>query len=182
MDKFIEKIYLNEIIKQANRALFCVNAINNSVKSGSNEDVFREIEHFIQHASAISLLLWNNKKKEKDRCRYLKEKLKIDGTNILSKRDLRNHLVHFDERLGKWAKNSNRHIFVDQNIGDVQNMVAGVEQTDIIRNYDPRNANYSFCGENFDIQSVVQEIEKIEKSAQDRKAVLSNIRNKKGEI
>jgi len=173
VDKFIEERYLDEIIKQADRALSCAVAIEASLKKKPPEyveDVFRELEHFIQHASAISLFLWNNSKK--CRCCYLKDKLKVDE-NILSNRDLRNHLVHFDTRLGKWAEDSKSHNFIDQNIGNIQNMIAGVKQDDCIRNYDPNNNTYTFCGQSFNIQDITQEVEKIKESAQARKADLS---------
>jgi len=184
MDSFIEERYLDEIIRQADRALFCVSSINDSLKERSTEaieNLFREVEHFIQHASAISRFLWNPRKEEKKRCSYLKAKLKINDSSILKNRNLRDHLVHFDERLGKWETNSKRRIFVDQNIvyGDVQNLIAGVKQTDCIRNYNANNQTYTFCDQSFKLQDIVQEVKRIRESAQVRKASLANARSKK---
>lgn len=145
MEKFIEERYLNEIIAQINRAIFCINQINQFFLNRQNEDVFRELEHFLYHVGAISLILWNDR--EKNRCEYLRDKLNIQNS-ILEDRTLRNHLTHFDERLGKWASNSRGHNFIDQNIGDIDRLVAGVGQTDFIRNYNPRTHTYLFLEKN----------------------------------
>jgi len=52
-------------------------------------------------------------------------------------------------------------------------MISGVKQDDCIRNYNPNNNTYTFCGQSFNIQGIAQEVKKIEESAQDRKADLS---------
>ena len=171
MDAFIETRFLNEIIMQANRALYCKNLMNSfSQPNPNNEDFYREAEHFIQHASGISLFLWNPREKKPitSRCLYLKEKLKINGASVLDNNKLRNSLVHFDERLDDWDKNSKNHAFIDQNTGNVQKFISGIEPKDFFRNYNPKNYIYSFWGEEYNIQDITNEIEKIKSLCKQR--------------
>ncbi|CAM4477722.1 MAG: hypothetical protein LEGION0403_FIIPPAGN_02828 [Legionella sp.] len=99
MDKYIKSIYISEIITQANRATYCAHQLDQLLQQDSSEDFFREVEHFIQHVAAISQLLWPSRKKGRQRAEYLRTYLKLEKDNILHNRDLRDHLVHFDERL-----------------------------------------------------------------------------------
>ncbi len=54
MEKFIKKIYLRELVLQANNAIHSDIKMKEALENRSNEDFFREAEHFLQHAAAIS--------------------------------------------------------------------------------------------------------------------------------
>ncbi len=161
MNTFIETRHLEEIIKQINRTVYCKKAMDAALQKNLIEDFFWKTEHFIQHMSAVSRFLWNPRKSEHSRCSYIREKLKITAESILNNRKLRDNLVHFDERLGKWAAESKHRSFIDQNIGDIHNLICAVSQFDYIRNYNSKDSIYSFCGEEFNIQDIIEEIEKI---------------------
>lgn len=167
MDKHIESIYLNELMRQIKRAIYCIQQMDQFMKTRSIEDFFREGEHFLHHAAAISLLLWPTKgQAAKARATYLKTQLGIDETNILSNRKLRNHITHFDERLDTWAKNSLRHIVVDQNIGDMQRAISGVPTTAFLRNYNPQTLEYTFLNQPFNLQNILTAINGLSQSIQ----------------
>jgi len=55
--------------------------------------------------------------------------LKIFQKEIERQWNFRNHFEHFDERLEEWAKSSERHNFVDSNIGP-PNMIDGIDPKD----------------------------------------------------
>jgi thiamine kinase-like enzyme len=163
MDKYIKSIYISEIIAQANRATHCAHQLHQLLQQDSSEDFFREVEHFIQHAAAISQLLWPSNKKGRKRAEYLRTYLKIEQDNILHNRDLRNRLVHFDERLDNWVDKSKRHNFVDQSIGDVHKLIKGVEAIDYIRNFNPATMEYIFLNEKFNLRDIQVAIEQIKR-------------------
>jgi hypothetical protein len=133
------------------------------------EDFFREGEHFLHHAAAISFLLWptNSTKQAKTRATHLKTQLGIDdAVNILSNRDLRNHITHFDERLDTWAKSSLGHAVVDQNIGDMQRAISGVPTTAFLRNYNPQTLEYTFLNQSFNLQNILTAMNELSQSIQ----------------
>ena len=157
MNNHIKRIYLGELIKQAKHATHCANLMDQCEKH-STEDFFREAEHFIQHAAAISQLLWPSGSEAKKRAKYLRTELGITDDNILKNSALRNHIVHFDERLDTWANNSKGHNFVDQNIGV---MIIGLDQTNYLRNYNPQNYEYTFLNEVFNLKKIQSAIEEM---------------------
>lgn len=171
MDKHIQNIYISEVAAQANRATHCAYQLDQLLKQGSSEDFFREVEHFIQHAAAISQLLWPSNKRGRKRAEYLRTYLKIKKDNILHNRDLRNHLVHFDERLDRWVEQSKRHNFVDQSIGDVHRLIKGVDSTDYIRNFNPANMEYIFLSEKFNLRDIQLAIDQIKKTIEQNRLV-----------
>ncbi|HHT9910529.1 TPA: hypothetical protein ACT9LC_001695 [Legionella pneumophila] len=136
------------------------------MKTRSIEDFFREGEHFLHHTAAISFLLWPTRNKAKTRATHLKTQLGIDEANILSNRDLRNHITHFDERLDTWAKSSLGHNVVDQNIGDMQRAVSGVPTTAFLRNYNPQTLEYTFLNQSFNLQNILTAINDLSQSIQ----------------
>ncbi|HAT2139348.1 TPA: hypothetical protein I8027_001776 [Legionella pneumophila] len=157
MDKSIEGIYLREILIQANGAIRCANQFSELLKS-SQQEFFRAVEHFLHHAAAISHLLFPAREKSKTRAEHLRKILNIDEQNALKDRTLRDHLVHFDERLDNWANNSKRKNFVDHCIGDIKKLVSGVDSTDYIRNFNPNNMEYIFLNETFNLNDILNAI------------------------
>ncbi|HHL3492496.1 TPA: hypothetical protein ACQ53F_001326 [Legionella pneumophila] len=136
------------------------------MKTGAIEDFFREAEHFLHHAAAISFLLWPTKSNANVRATHLKTQLGIDETNILSNRKLRNHITHFDERIDTWTKNSLGHIVVDRNIGDMQKAISGVPTTAFLRNYNPQTLEYTFLNQSFNLQNILTAINDLSQSIQ----------------
>ena len=59
MEKALLDIFLMEIRKEANRAIFYYKQANHYLQKGCQEDFFRELEHFIFHVATISFILWN---------------------------------------------------------------------------------------------------------------------------
>lgn len=169
MDKHIESIYLKELMRQIRRATHCIQQMDQFMKTQSIEDFFREGEHFLHHAAAISFLLWpanNSKKQAKTRATHLKTQLGIDEANILNNRDLRNHITHFDERLDTWAISSLGHNVVDQNIGNMQRAISGVSTTAFLRNYNPQTLEYTFLNQSFNLQNILTAINDLSQSIQ----------------
>ncbi len=173
-----QRIYIIEILKQSNRAIECYQRLCYSLEHHLNEELFCEIEHFIQHAASISLLLWpspsnksKNKQQTKARGIYLSKLLEIKD-NPLKDRKLSDHLVHIDERLDDWACESTHHNFIDQNIGNINQMISGIANTDCIRNFDPKTFEFNFLAEKFNLNEIYSSIIKLKDSLQNKALVL----------
>ena len=73
---------------------------------------------------------------------------------------MRNNFEHLDERLDQWWKESNRHNHVDLSIGP-RSMISGIDDIDMFRAFDPRTADLAFWGQSFNIQAIMQEVQRI---------------------
>jgi len=164
MDRFIERIYLNELITQCENALTASKRMNELLGAQQNTvaEFFREAADFLQHTSAASKLLWppgnSNKargERAKNRGKHLRASLGVDGEHALRSRRLRDHLEHYDERIDDWAETSPNKNIVDNMIGQ-RSAIGGnaIKDTDIMRLYDPSAKKFIFRGESFDVQDL----------------------------
>lgn len=133
-----------------------------------NKEYFRSIHSFLTHLSNISRLLWPPALSPKQHCFCDKPKAlgRKCGTcvarersqcllvtldmnehdHVLKNRSLRDHLEHFDERLDHWMVTSERRNYVQDHIG-AKGAIQGVEDTDMMRQYDPASGDFTFRGE-----------------------------------
>lgn len=85
--------------------------------------------------------------------------LNIDETkSLLKKRDPRNHLEHFDERLHVWFDSSTHHNIMDMSIGP-SNMVSG--PIDFMRFFNTDNFSFRFRNDEYEIKPMVKELQEL---------------------
>lgn len=165
MDRFIERIYLHELITQCENAVAAVQRMNALLATQQNAaaEFFREAADFLQHTSAASRLLWPHgssdrvrRERAENRGAHLRTSLGVDGEHVLRSRRLRDHLEHYDERIDDWAETSPNKNIVDNMIGP-RSAIGGdaIRDTDIMRLYDPSTKKFVFRGESFDVQELV---------------------------
>ncbi|WP_231421656.1 hypothetical protein [Pseudomonas sp. Leaf59] len=133
-----------------------------------NKECFRSVHSFLTHLSNISRLIWPPALSPKQNCFCDKPRamgLKcntcvarmrsaeilsalniIDPEHVLKNRTLRDHLEHFDERIDHWMQTSERRNYVQDYIG-AKGGIQGMEESDMMRQYDPDNGNFTFRGE-----------------------------------
>jgi hypothetical protein len=139
-----------------------------------HREVFRTIHSFLTHASNLSRLFWPPQPAMRQResveqfetrvprvrrGRNLRAALGLpDEGHILKDRRLRDHLEHFDERLDAWQAESERHNFVQDFIGPKNGGIVGIEDTDMMRWFDPTTNNFRFRGEEYDLQALADAV------------------------
>jgi hypothetical protein len=169
MDSFFLKVYLSEINIQCNYALQAISELNISLKKGNTTGLFRAVHSFLTHASNVSKLLWPPKEQDKtklerakNRADKLRNILDLPEEHPLKDRKLRNHLEHYDARLDDWVYSSTHHNYIDMNVGP-KTFIGGnaVQNSDIMRHFDPTTNKFIFRGEEFDLQEITTEIERI---------------------
>lgn len=85
--------------------------------------------------------------------------LSIDETtSLLKKRDPRNHLEHFDERLEEWYATSTHHNIIDVSIGP-PNIVSG--PIDFMRYFNTTTFAFRFRGDEYEITPIFNEIKSL---------------------
>lgn len=180
MDGHEKSIYLGEVASQCRYALGAVAQLNEALKAIHQcqeksldwqqrgfvlGEVFRSIHSLLTHASNISRIFWPpNGSGKASRIRVergweLRTYIGLpDDQHPLKKRTLRDHLEHFDERLDHWRETSKRRNFAQDNIGP-WGSIAGIEESDVMRWFDPNARRFIFRGESFDIQELVSAID-----------------------
>jgi hypothetical protein len=73
---------------------------------------------------------------------------------------MRNNFEHYDERLDRWWQNSTSHNHLDFMVGG-PSIGGGMDQKDMFRVVDPATTDLVFWGEAFNLQSLVNEIQRI---------------------
>jgi len=145
-------------------------------RSFFHAEVFRQIHSFLTHASNVSRLFWPPVPKRKQnetelqhharlasldkvqRAISLRQLYRIEDTNVLKNRTLRDHLEHYDERLDDWRKTSvNRNIASDT-IGP-SNSIVGLAATDMMRWFDPTTKHFRFRGEEYSLQELATAVD-----------------------
>ena len=128
-------------------------------------EVFRSLHSLLTHASNVSRLFWppggDNPAamKRKERGRMLRSKVGLpDDGHPLHKRTLRDHLEHFDERIDLWRETSVRKNYVQDAIAP-KGSIQGLEETDMMRWYDPAAKTFRFRGEEYNIQELVASVD-----------------------
>lgn len=191
MDEHVKSVFLMELKKQCEFAIGAIHQVNSALQAARGHDqtpdqsrfhhseVFRGLHSFLTHTSNISRILWpplpQKRKKESSsdyskrcnklprvaRAKALKAILQLDDAHLLKDRRLRDHLEHYDERLDDWEANSPRRNIVSDMIGDPMAIV-GIDDKDRMRTFNPNGARYIFRGEEFDVQEMLNEVEKLQ--------------------
>lgn len=190
MDDHVKSVFLMELKKQCEFAIGAIHQVNSALQASRGQnltpdesrfhhnEVFRGLHSFLTHTSNISRILWpplpQKRKKESaldfsERChklprvqrsKALKAALQLDESHLLKDRRLRDHLEHYDERLDDWEENSPRRNIVSDMIGDPR-AISGIDDKDRMRTFNTNGARYVFRGEEFDIQEMLNEVEKL---------------------
>ena len=166
MDDFLRRIYLSELLGQAENAIASITQLNAYLAArhltavDRVNGVLRALDDFLGDAARMRLMLWPPRKAAEARGASLRAVLQIDDGHPLQNATLRHHLEHFDERLDAWARESPNRIYVDRNVGP-RNMIGGVDPRDIIRQFVPEENVYIFRGEEFDIQALVTSVDEL---------------------
>ena len=163
MDIRLLRIYQNQILLQCEFALKASQEINDWLKKPnvhSIHNVFYGIQNFLNATANISKALWGSKGRKTLTRKALRDSIGVTDASPLHEVTMRNNFEHFDERLDKWWAESPRHNFVDCNVMP-RTAVGGVDDSDIFRNFDPQTKDVIFWSERFNIQSIVNEIQRI---------------------
>lgn len=181
MDSHVEEQYLRELLLQADYALVSVQQANAVLEAGPQPLFFRELHAFLSHAAAISRLLWppRDRGRPAGRAEHLRQVLGIGDGHALERRNLRDHLEHFDERLDTWAQETSHGAVIDMNVGPVALIVGGpaVGAGDFIRNFDPQTKIFTFRGDAFNVQQLVDAVGSVRVAAAQRVQRLSKLQS-----
>ena len=181
MNSHLKSVYLRELARQCQFALFALGHLNVALTNLSGPsgmqaqtEIFLALHSFLAHASNASRILWpprvRKRKGESDECfvirktatdergRVLRDSVGLDDSSILKDRSLRDHLEHFDERIAEWHETSERKNYVQDMIAS-PNAIVGIDPGDAMRWFDPHTKAYLFRGARYDMQGLASAVD-----------------------
>lgn len=162
MNNFFKTIYFEQVKQECEFCLAAVEQMNKILEDEKAEgDFFREALDLVHHAAAISRIFWPPRCRTKgktarahQRGQALRDELEIQSNHPVQNRTLRDHFEHYDERLDDWVENSENKNMVKKLIGS-RSSIGGIDDSDIIHQYDPSTKIYAFRGEHFNLEELV---------------------------
>lgn len=122
------------------------------------DQAFTSIHSFLSHAANVSKMLKSKGKSVKS----IGEVIDISNESLIHERTFRNHLEHYDERLKKWiSKFGNGARIGTYNIGP--RTMFNSSNTILVSHYDPQSKTFTFVDEDFDLNALNTEVERIHK-------------------
>lgn len=160
MELFHLRVFQGQLRDQCRFSIISAELINSALQSEDMDGIWFGLQSFLSSSANIAKMLWGSGGKLANERQRLRESLGVDENSPLRDVSMRNNFEHIDERIDRWWTDSPKHIFVDKNLGNV-NAIAGPGLIDRFRMYDPETTDLTFWGETFNVQSIVNEIERI---------------------
>lgn len=152
-------IYHREVERQCQFGIMAYTDLVNALTKGETDRIWYSVQGFLFAAGNVSKLLWPIAALEA-RGERLRSSLQVPNTSLLQPRIFRNHFEHFDERLDDWVNSSERHKFVDSNVGPPA-MISGSEPIDFLRNLDSSTLAFTFHGDKYELRPIAQEMQNL---------------------
>jgi hypothetical protein len=163
METMLLRLYQHQVLLQCEFALIAFKEINAGLAQPGTDSIHRTfygIQNLLIAAANISKALWGTNGKRSLERKELRDSIGVTNASPLHKVNMRNNFEHFDERLDRWWKDSPRHNHVDLNIMP-RSAIGGVDDNDVFRMFDPTTTDLIFWSERFNIQAIVNEIQRI---------------------
>jgi hypothetical protein len=160
MDTFLLRVFQRQVLDQCNFLLLSAKEIDAGLAMGNPDHILYGIQNLLNAGANISKMLWGQKGKFANKRTRLRESINVADDSPLRNVNMRNNFEHMDERLDRWWADSKAHNHADMIIGP-KNSFVGIEPTDMFRMFDPHTTDVIFWGEEFNIQALVNEAQRI---------------------
>lgn len=161
MDTFQLRIFQGQVLDQCRFLLLSAQIVNKGLSPLNTDQIIFGIQSLLNAGANISKMLWGSGGKHAEKRKPLRDSIGISDTSPLREVTMRNHFEHMDERIDRWWAESKQHNHIDKIIGPKKSSIVGAEPTDMFRLFDPQTAEVVFWGQEFNIQALVTEVERI---------------------
>jgi hypothetical protein len=163
MDKRLLREFQDQVLLQCEYVLRAANELNSALAAPDFESAkaaFYAIQNLLGAAANISKAFWGQQGKNlAPQRKPLRDSVGMADTSPLKTVGMRNNFEHFDERLDTWWKDSKTHNLADLNIGPANMVPFGTKE--ILRQFDPATTEVVFWSQRFNLQSVIDEVNRI---------------------
>lgn len=154
------RIFQAQLLLQFEYVLWSAEGINAGLSRGDPRLVFYSVQNLLSAAANAAKALWGSGgRKAKERAR-LRDSIGVSDQSPLKLVDMRNNFDHYDERIDKWWQNSKRRNHLDLSVGH-KDSISGLDNIDMFRQFDPVTTNVIFWGQEFNIQELVDEVNRL---------------------
>lgn len=165
LEPLAEMVFIGEIVFQIKIAQRAAELLFDTTKAIDQLDYWNSIQSILTAAAKVSKILWpcnNNKKhiERKFRAERLRNLLTISEDNLISKRTIRDHLEHYDERIDEWFKDKKSAVYTD-NVIELPKPKWADFPRNYHRSYNPVTKILTFRGDSINIGEVLEELDKI---------------------
>lgn len=157
MEKLLLRVFQRQVAAQCGFILRAEDDLKSALESNDVSGAFYALQNLLNAGANVAKALWGAGGKLGKERKPLRDSVGIADDSPLRNVTMRNNFEHFDERLDFWWKNSKAHNYSDTNLMTV----AGLDETDSFRNFDPATSELSFWGQGFNVKAIVDEVKKI---------------------
>jgi hypothetical protein len=156
--------FQHQVLIQCEYVLLAYDELNAALATTEVRRCFYALQNLLGAAANVSKACWGTQDKkfgnrrERER-KPLRDSIGIKDNSPFRRVKMRNNFEHFDEKLDEWFLKSKNHIYMDLNIGPYR--LAGVQPIDVFRWYDPTTKFLYFWGQEFDVQAIVDETNRL---------------------
>jgi len=160
MDLMLLRTFQRQVELQCKFLLTAAEDVNTALKVRNPQAAFYGIQNLLNAGASISKALWGQGGKHSERRKPLRDSIGIDDSSPLREVTMRNNFEHIDERMDRWWKESKTRNHIDTMIGSKTDIV-GHAEIDKFRHYDPTTTDIIFWGQEFNLQKLVDEVQRI---------------------
>jgi hypothetical protein len=161
MELMLLRIFQGQVALQCEFLLTAAKDAKQALRQRNVERVFYALQNLLNAGANISKSLWGQGGKFSEQRKPLRDSVGVSDDSPLREVTMRNNFEHFDERLDRWWRESKAHNYADMNMGPKDSTTAGIDTMDMFRLFDPNTTDLTFWGQEFNIQKIVDEVQKI---------------------
>jgi hypothetical protein len=160
MELQLLRVFQRHVADQCRFALSGVEVLDLGLSSESQDFVWIGCQQFLVGAANVSKALWGQRERFALAREPLRKSLQVGDDSALRNMSFRNHFEHYDERIDRWWTTSSGRNILDRMVGSPE-MIAGLEDQDRFRVYDPETHRIIFWGEEFFVEPIVRELQRL---------------------
>lgn len=160
MKTFHLRVFQKQLLDQCKFLLMAAEGVNAGLKNKDPREILFNIQNLLNAGANISKMLWGQKGKHAVSRKPLRDSIGVSDASPLREVTMRNHFEHMDERIDRWWAESAHHNFLDKMIAP-KNSIHGPAPIDMFRMFDPTTCDVVFWGQDFNVQALVDEVQKI---------------------
>jgi hypothetical protein len=161
MELMLLRTFQGQVFLQCKFLLMAATAVNEGLKNGNVDHVYYALQNLLNAGANISKAIWGQAGRLAEQRKLLRDSIGISDDSPLNDVTMRNNFEHFDERLDRWWQESKNHNRADMSIGPKDRTIVGLDPIDMFRLFDPQTTDLTFWGQEFNVQKIVNEVQKI---------------------
>lgn len=167
LDRRVQVLFEQEILHQWDFTVSSVNLLNQSIQKLVDGDMsgmdplWYALDAALGSLGNISKIFFPTRTAPKAtvrRCTLMRAAFGVPEDARLGNRRLRDSFEHFDERIDKWDRQSERHQFLDRSVGE-KRLIGGADSGDYMRWFDYTTSVISLMGDDLGLRALLSEVD-----------------------